>query len=203
MTLLEASWHRAWTGLGARGDGAATCLALQQRYGEPHRAYHTLQHLRECLAAFESVRMLAQRPHEVEMALWFHDAVYEVRRSDNEAVSADWARAVLLEAGVPAEAADRVHALVLATRHAVAPTDADEMLLVDIDLGILGADEARFAEYELQIRQEYRHVPGWLFRRKRREVLRSFLDRPRLYGTAHFHGRLEERARANLRRAIG
>jgi predicted metal-dependent HD superfamily phosphohydrolase len=78
----------------------------------------------------------------------------------------------------------------------------DEQLLVDIDLAILGASEARFLEYERQIREEYGFVPGWLFRRKRRAILRSFLKRPRIFSTQHFNASLEQRARANLARAM-
>lgn len=78
-----------------------------------------------------------------------------------------------------------------------------QSLLVDIDLAILGALPERFAQYEQQIREEYAYVPGWLFRRKRKAILQSFLDRPRLYGTAHFHAELDQRARSNLAAAVG
>ena len=84
--------------------------------------------------------------------------------------------------------------------HTAVPVLDDERLLVDIDLSILGAPEDRFTEYERQIRQEYAFVPKWLFRRKRREILKGFLDRPAIYSTPHFHDRLEARARDNLRR---
>jgi len=200
---LQPSWQRAWQGIGAVGDGLAWFEQLLACYREPHRHYHSLQHLGECLTAFDQARALARKPEEVELALWFHDAIYDVKRSDNEARSADWAREALMEAEVDAAAADRVHALIMATRHDAVPQDADAQLLVDVDLAILGATPDRFAEYEDQIRREYAFVPGWLFRHKRREILRGFLERPRLYSTPHFHDRLEARARENLVRAIG
>lgn len=199
---LQSSWQRAWRGVGAAGDGLAWCERLLACYQEPHRHYHTLQHLGECLAAFDQARALAPHPDEIALALWFHDAIYDVKRSDNEARSADWAREALLDAEVERAVADRVHALIMATRHDAVPADADAQLLVDIDLGILGADTARFAEYEAQIRREYAFVPGWLFRRKRRAILQGFLERPRLYTTPYFHDRLETRARENLARAV-
>jgi predicted metal-dependent HD superfamily phosphohydrolase len=202
MDKLLPSWQRAWAGIGAAGDGDALYASLLERYREPQRHYHTLQHLGECLAMFDEVRGLAQRPHEVELALWFHDAIYEVKGSDNEVRSADWARTAQLQAGVDADSADRVHALIMATLHTAMPVLADEQLLVDIDLSILGAEAERFAEYERQIRQEYSFVPKWLFRRKRRAILQGFLDRPAIYGTAHFRAKLEQRARENLRQAI-
>jgi predicted metal-dependent HD superfamily phosphohydrolase len=197
---FHRSWQRAWAGIGATGDGQALRDALLARYREPQRHYHTQQHLGECLAAFEQTQALAQRPHEVEMALWFHDAIYEVRRSDNEQCSADWARESLLQAGVEADAAARVHALIMMTLHSAMPVQADEQLLVDIDLSILGAARARFDEYEQQIRREYAFVPGFLFRRKRRAILQGFLQRERIYSTAYFHDVLEARALANLQR---
>lgn len=199
---LQSSWQRAWRGVGAAGDGLAWCERLLACYQEPHRHYHTLQHLGECLAAFDQARALAPHPDEIALALWFHDAIYDVKRSDNEARSADWAREALLDAEVERAIADRVHALIMATRHDAVPADADAQLLVDIDLSILGADTARFAEYEAQIRREYAFVPGWLFRHKRRAILQGFLERPRLYTTPYFHDRLETRARENLARAV-
>lgn len=201
MDIFPTSWQRAWTGIGAAGEGAPLFGRLKAAYAEPQRHYHTLQHLGECLAAFDGARALAEHPHEVELALWFHDAVYDVKRHDNEQRSAEWARDALLDAGVAADAAQRVHDLVMATRHTAVPGEQDERLLVDIDLSILGAERARFDEYEQQIRREYAYVPGFLFRRKRREILRGFLDRPAIYGTPHFHAALEARARENLARA--
>jgi predicted metal-dependent HD superfamily phosphohydrolase len=199
---LQHSWIRCWRGIGARDDGGPLREALLARYGEAHRKYHTLQHLGEVLAQFDAVQGLAIHPAEVEVALWFHDAVYDLKRSDNEERSADWAQAAALESGAAAEAGGRIHQLVMATRHAQAPVGADAQLLVDIDLSILGAGRERFAEYELQIREEYGHVPRWLFKRKRSAVLRAFLARPRLFSTPHFHAALEAAARTNLQAAL-
>ncbi len=201
--LLQRSWQRAWRSAAASDDGLRWRDALLARYGEPHRHYHSVQHLAECLALFEEVTSLAQQPAAVELALWFHDAIYEVKSSRNEEASADWAREVLLGAGVSLALAATVHALVLATRHRALPRAPDECLLLDIDLAILAAERARFDQYEQQIRAEYAFVPGFLFGLKRREILRSFLDRPRIYATEHFHARLERAARENLQRAIG
>jgi predicted metal-dependent HD superfamily phosphohydrolase len=197
-----ASWRRLWDELGAARTDPELCAELLARYREPHRKYHTLQHLDECLSELAQVRGLAERPAEVELALWFHDAIYEVRRSDNEARSAEWADSAVLAAGVSAEVAARIRELVLATRHSEPAESADARLLVDIDLAILGAPERRFDEYELQIRDEYAWVPTPIFRVKRREILATFLARPRIFRTDEFRGRLEARARANLARSL-
>jgi predicted metal-dependent HD superfamily phosphohydrolase len=191
-----------WRGLGAAGEGGALRGELLTRYGEPHRHYHSLQHLGECIEWFDRVTGLAGRPAEVEAALWFHDAVYDIGRADNEERSAAWARTALLAAGVQEPSAQRVERLVLATKHTAPPTGPDENLLVDIDLAILGASQARFAQYGRQIRAEYAAVPEGQFRERRLAILGSFLLRPHIYGTGHFQELLEERARANLRRAV-
>jgi predicted metal-dependent HD superfamily phosphohydrolase/uncharacterized glyoxalase superfamily protein PhnB len=210
MADLHDSWRRAWQTVGvrvgvragARGDGQALRDSLVARYEEIHRAYHTLQHLRECLGWFDRLRGLAEHPAEVELALWFHDAIYDPQRHDNEERSAELARESLEAADVDRAVAARVAALVLATRHSAVPAGRDEQVLVDIDLAILGAEPRRFAEYDRQIRQEYSFVPAETYRLKRREVLQSFLERPRLYATEPMQAALEEPARRNLRRVV-
>ncbi|MDF2467560.1 MAG: hypothetical protein K0Q43_5795 [Ramlibacter sp.] len=134
--------------------------------------------------------------------MWFHDAFYDPKRDDNEGRSAQWARDSVLEAGLPAGIADRLHALVLATRHEAVPEDADAQLLVDVDLAILGSDPARFDESDEQIRLEYAHVPEDKYRAGRRRVLGEFLARPRLYSTDYFYSRYERQARENLSRTL-
>ena len=198
---FDSPWASTWADL-RLAPPAGLLDELLRRYAEPHRRYHTRQHLEECLALFARHRALARRPGEVAIALWFHDAIYETTRGGNERASADWARAVLREAAASDDVAQRVDDLVMATRHDHVPVPADACLLVDIDLAILGAPRERFDEYERQIRAEYAHVPEPIFREKRGEVLRAFLERPAIYATPALHDRLEAAARVNLARAV-
>jgi predicted metal-dependent HD superfamily phosphohydrolase len=203
VAVTGASWQRLWQALGAQTVNGGLFNQLVQAYSEGHRHYHTLQHLRECLLHFDAAASLARRPAEVELALWFHDAVYDPQRNDNEERSAGWARASVLACGCESGAADRVHALVMTTkRHAAPDADPDAALLLDVDLAILGASPARFDEYERQIRAEYAHVPDEVFRARRADVLRGFQQRPRLYLTDVFHEALDGRARDNLARSL-
>jgi predicted metal-dependent HD superfamily phosphohydrolase len=208
LQRLRRSWARCCEGLGAfkTNDGQLeeqqVFERLWTRYSEPSRQYHSVQHLLECIAHFEEVAALAMHPAEVEMALWFHDAIYELGRHDNEAASAIWAETELRSAGVDPGAIERIRALIMATLHSASPSGTDECLLVDIDLSILGANEERFQEYERQIREEYAFVPEPLFSQKRKEILRGFLDRPRIYTTEYFFKRLEPVARSNLSKVV-
>ena len=199
---LRANWGSAWHALGVASPDDALCDELQRRYAEPQRHYHTMQHLGECLAWFEREKALAEHPGEVALALWFHDAIYDVHAHDNEARSADWAREALLDAGADGDAAGRVHALVMATRHDAVPEGRDAELLIDIDLSILGAERPRFDEYERQVQAEYAFVPDEVRLPRRRAILQRFLDRKAIYATARMHALLEAQARANLQRSI-
>lgn len=208
ISLLHRSWSRTWQHLGLVAPDALLPQLLTA-YGEPQRHYHTLQHLRECLAAFELSPGDAVHPGEVELALWFHDAVYDVKAHDNELRSAEWARLALQQAGATAQQMARVHGLIMATCHGAAVPEVltgqdaqDAQLLVDIDLAILGAAPARFAEYDAQVRAEYSWVPAAIYRSKRKAVLQGFLQREAIYRTPAFHSRLEAQARHNLAAAI-
>jgi predicted metal-dependent HD superfamily phosphohydrolase len=194
-------WTEDWVRLGLTGDPALLEGLLASHAG-PDRYYHTLQHLSECLTLFADVAHLAERPGEVAIALWFHDAVYVPRAPDNEARSAAWAAEALRAAGAAEAVIARVETLVMATADHDAHGDKDARLVIDIDLAILGAAPVRFAQYEQQVRAEYATVPFDVYRQKRGELLTSFLARPAIYRTPALHARLEAQARINLRDAI-
>ena len=202
MQSHESSWNTAWQSLGVPHVDAALLPTLLQRYSEPQRKYHTLQHLDACFRHFADLRAQAQSPAEVALALWFHDAVYDVGVPGNELKSADWARDAMCSAGGPRDVAQRLHDLVMVTCHDVQPQTRDQEVLLDVDLAILGAAPADFDAYENQIREEYASVPQDAFQGRRRRILQQFLDRPRIYHTAQFHGQYEHRARDNLARSI-
>jgi predicted metal-dependent HD superfamily phosphohydrolase len=199
--LTAVRWESLWRGFGVAAP-MHEYAALTARYAEPHRHYHTTQHIAACLLHFDAAHELCEHPEDVELALWFHDAVYEPRARDNEAQSAQWALRVMCECGIAREAQERVRTLIMATCHDALPDTQDAQVLVDIDLSILGADAAHFDEYENQVRAEYGWVPDFLFRRTRRKILAGFLARASIYATAHFKNRLEKKARDNLARSL-
>lgn len=194
-------WDRAWESLGTQAPPEGVFEELLAHYAEPHRAYHTLNHIRECFAHLESAPGV-QHTAEFELALWFHDVIYDTHAADNEEQSAAWGRAIMEPLSVAPAAINRVVALVLVTKHNVEPANQDEGLFLDIDLAILGAPESRFDEYEAQVRREYAWVPEEIFRTTRAQILRQFQQRPRLYHSDYFHNRLEAQAKDNLARSL-
>lgn len=176
--------------------------SIADHYATPPRAYHNLDHISQMLGEFDAAKHLAQSPDAVEFAIWYHDAIYDSRAKDNEEQSAQLMRADLAEAEAPESLLKVVEALILATRHHQPPVTADEKLLVDCDLAILGQPAAAFDAYEKAIRVEYDWVPDTAFREGRVKVLTSFLARPTIYASAYFQQRYEAASRANLTRSI-
>ena len=194
-------WAALWSRLSCP-EGSRRFPVVEAAYAEGHRHYHTARHIEECLDLFDQVAELADRPAELELAIWMHDIVYRPRRTDNEERSAEMAAAWLEECEVDRVLIDRVRSLIMSTRHTDAPLTHDEALLQDIDLGVLGSDPQRFAEYEAEVRSEYPSIPSFLFRRRRVEILESFLRRAAIYRTAWFRERFERVARRNLEGSI-
>lgn len=201
MRTSHDHWLALWQTVAATGDAGAWHGRLVGAYVEPQRAYHSLQHLEECLLAFDEAKEsgLMKRPDLIEMALWFHDAVYDPKSSENEALSAQMA----VEAIGDGEMAHEVARLILLTKSHQPGGGPDDAWIIDIDLAIFAQSPARAMEYERQIREEYAWVPEVTYREKRAEVLRGFLNRERIYLTAWARDRFEERARENLRTLIG
>jgi predicted metal-dependent HD superfamily phosphohydrolase len=202
MSISIERWQSTWSKLGLEAPQAPLFDSIIQHYSEPHRYYHTVRHLEECFAKLEELRAEAQCLGEIELALWFHDAVYALSRHDNEEKSAKWAYTCLQAVNAPSEMMERVYSLVMATRHNAPSSDIDAKILVDVDLSILAAPCSRFQEYEQQIRNEYRHVPSLQFNQKRKEVLEIFLNRSRIFNTNTFFERYELQARNNIVQAI-
>lgn len=177
---------------------------LDAAYAEPHRRYHTRAHIEACLTALDEVQDLDETTRRrLVWAIWWHDAVYDPTRSDNEDASAAMARRDLPALGASTEDVDEVSRLILLTKgHTVPADDPAGALMVSIDLSILGAAADDYDAYARAVREEYAHVPEAAFRAGRARVMRHFLDAPVLFADPTFRVRLEERARANIAREI-
>ena len=180
---------------------------IAERYNENQRAYHTLQHIQQLFEQFEQVKQYLFEPHIIALALFYHDVIYEPTRSDNELKSAEYA-VVCLTPYLNAEQYQHIYALIMMT----ASHQLDNLLdknkvsdaayLLDMDLSILGAPWPDYEKYAQAVRQEYAHVSDIEYCTGRTSVLNSLLARPTLYLTDYYYSRLEEQARANIKREI-
>lgn len=205
---LQQLWLKHAKGIGIEKPTMPLLSQLVTAWSAPNRRYHTLRHLQECLQLLERWGKDAAARHEVGIALWFHDAVYEPQRDDNEDKSARWAAKALKDLGVAEDKVRRIGKLIRATRHVPPSATARAVrvdgldLMLDIDLAILGSDRARFEEYERQVRLEYRHVADEAFARSRADFVEALLGASPLYRTEIARSELESSARENLKRSL-
>jgi predicted metal-dependent HD superfamily phosphohydrolase len=200
---LLAEWaellRRCQGGAEEAPDPAAYGTDLLKRWAEPHRRYHTVDHLIAVLTRATELTVYTHDPDSVALAVWFHDSVYEPDRSENEERSARLAERALTEAGVDAERTAEVARLVrLTVHHDPAEGDRDGEVLCDADLGVLAGSPTEYAEYAAAVREEYGFVPDEDFRAGRAELLRYLLALPRLFRTAHGRELWEPVARRNV-----
>lgn len=190
--------------MGAFGNGAqeSTYKKLMKAYGEPHRHYHTLRHLHDCLTAIDPIQHQLQNAIAVELALWFHDGVYDPRSPDNEGNSAAWLRTFLANSSLGPAMVHQISQYILATQTHDRQEDPDGRFVLDLDLKFLGSDPPEFQGFESQIRQEYAWVPWPQYCRKRRAILQGFLHQIHIYQTPYFRSHYENQARKNLQWAI-
>ncbi len=187
------------------GDSLRT--ELTALYRQPGRHYHGLSHIEALLALLSRNSQAFTDPQAVEAAIWFHDAVYDSTRGDNEAKSAALA-AEKLDGLLASERLARVVAMIEATATHALPDIADEAarhdaaLFLDMDLSILGAAPADFAAYERAVRREYAWVDDNAWRSGRAGVLRKFLERPRIFQTDLFRDLYEAQARDNIAQSL-
>ena len=176
-------------------------------YTGPDRHYHDLRHIKTMLALAEEHAGEISDRKSVEAAIWFHDAVYDTRRADNEPESAKFAMELLTGAAAE-ERLEFIAAMIRASgKHGIPASmqgtaAKDCALFLDMDLVILGSPAAEFDAYERAVRLEYSWVPeeGWIMGRS--QVLRSFLARPFIYATPQFRKSHEAAARSNLTRSL-
>ncbi|MDD5511496.1 MAG: hypothetical protein PHI12_11910 [Dehalococcoidales bacterium] len=182
---------------------------IEAAYQEPHRHYHTAQHIIECLELFDAYcannlpnRMVEDWRQKIEAAIWWHDIVYQInfKAISNERLSAAYAFWTTYHDSH--EVHLFISALIMATDHTTELRKNQDThftdIIADIDLAILGAEPKRFAEYESQIALEYQHVPMAQYREARARFLQYLLDRPKIYRTDYFHDCFEAKARENL-----
>lgn len=185
----------------------ATKEKLSALYRAPDRHYHGLSHIEALLALWKLHRAALKDPEAVEAAIWFHDAIYDSTRKDNELKSAELAVAQL-SGDVEPGRLQRIAKMIEATATHRVPDFAedaareDAALFLDMDLAILGATAAEFDAYEQSVRLEYGWVDEQRWRAGRTAVLKKFLARPHIFHTEIFRNSHERQARENIARSI-
>ena len=190
MKIADASSHTKWA-------------ELVKRYSEPHRRYHTLDHLSAMCRTLSEFEGKFYAPDTVYLAVFFHDTIYDSSSTSNEKDSAELATSFLTDNNVAGSVIRTVEQLILATAAHLQETAAsDAEWFLDADLAILAAEPDVYNEYVLAIRQEYSEFSDEAFRAGRMRFLETILDAPYLFRTGVLRDRFETSARANLKNEL-
>jgi len=196
---FSALW-RVCLATGASDDAESIWSALDKRYSEPHRFYHDTHHIAYCLEQLDLAIGEVNNPAQLEMAIWFHDVVYDLGSQDNEARSTGFFR-VAADGKMPRAFVDAVVDLIMATRHNAVPSDLDQQFICDIDLASFGCPWTCYMRDSAAVKAEFQGADEE-YRRGKKAFLNALLERPRIFMTDFFNALYEQRARDNIHRLL-
>ncbi len=199
LARFQALWRRCLID-GAPDNSAQIHQRLLDGYHEPQRHYHTLVHVEQCLGMFEQCKSMASNPDALELAVWFHDVIFEAGKPNNEKRSAELY--LQLSQGVHSEQTrGLVDRLIMATLHdGSSLEDDDAIYMVDIDLSSFGLSWEAFLQDSQNLRRESAELSDAEYYRKKANFQNCLLAKDRFYLSDFFAERLETQARANLAR---
>lgn len=199
------NYHQRFEALWARNgnsvDGAGIADALLGCYDEPKRHYHTFKHIEFCLSLFDQVRDICANADAVELAIWFHDAVYNFPLLDNEKLSADYFMR-MSEKSLADDLRQNIYQQIVVTDHKPRPLNQDQQLLVDIDLSSFGRPWEQFLKDGANVRLELAYQDDDVFYQQQIGFMKQLVARVNFYYTPWFQNKFEHTARANLSRYL-
>jgi predicted metal-dependent HD superfamily phosphohydrolase len=184
ITPVDAVWHE-----------------IESRHGEFHRHYHTLAHIGHCLTQIDSLDQATPHRDAIELAIWFHDVIFDIGSKDNEERSMAFFREQSRDR-LPSPLVEHVSGLILATRHMALEDDPTARYVVDVDLSSFGLPWAAFLKDSMALRMEDVLLDDAPYYTAKQSFLEGLLARPRMYQTDHFYERHETQARANISRYL-
>lgn len=138
---------------------------LKKRYQEPHRKFHTLEHVKDLLKKSEIFYLKFEERQILTLAIFYHDAIYDIHRSDNEEKSASLLRSCGPYLNLPEEIVESASKLIQDTQAI--------NLFNALDYSILASNENLYEDYKSKIYEEYQVIPRTIFTTKRIEILSS------------------------------
>lgn len=203
LNYLKIEWKELFASYGVQGEITEKYLKeIIEKYSEKKRFYHNLSHIQALLKSAVKLKDYFQDYNSVRLAIWFHDVIYNTKKSSNEEKSAELAVKVLTELNIPIATINLVEKMIIATKaHSINGLTEDGKIFLDLDLSILGASPEIYQQYYQAIRKEYSWVPWFLYRRSRKSILSGFLAREHIFFTSEL-AKLEQIARQNISEEI-
>ena len=176
----------------------ATC------YNEPHRRYHTLEHIKALFKHFDQLKGLLSNSDNVAFAIFFHDIIYDPKSSTNEDDSAELAKTYLKSLpDISENMIIKIENMIIATKRHGYNDDMDTAYFLDMDLSILGRPANVYKIYAGNIRQEFKHIKKDLeYALARRDRFLIPFFQKEIYQTDFFKTRFEKQAKINIQKEI-
>lgn len=172
---------------------------ILQHYSEKDRHYHNLTHIQKMLDFSFLHADKIQDIETLQLAIFYHDIIYNSMSKNNETDSAALAVEQLSSTNFPKEKIRLVEQFIVSTqKHFLLIAHSDLDYFLDFDLAILGTERTVYEDYAEKIRKEYKWVPSFLYNKNRKKVLQHFLERESIYFTEIFRKQYEVIARENL-----
>lgn len=211
-------WVRVTTGDAGEGSGCSEATRdswwrlIRQRYGEPSRHHHNLDHLNHMAELWAEYAEHLSNPRAVALALFFQYLEYDPKSQDNEERCIEAFRRFAEEARIPTGSELYLSVTELIQLTKLHSTDEhkqegmygreDKHFFLDFDMRVLGSSPTEYKDYTERVRLEYSFVPDAIYKSLRSKVLRSFLQIPNIFSTEPFRRLYEERAKSNIRDEI-
>lgn len=204
IEFLRRHWEESLYRFAAdQGQVEDLFTQLVASYSAADRAYHNLSHIRTLVDLSASIRQRIEDYQALSLAIWFHDAIYNTRKNDNEEMSARFAVKTLGRFKIPIDTLAVSCEMIIASReHRKNGFSEDINFFLDLDLAILGSEESVYLDYASAIREEYRWAPDPLYYKGRKKVLERYLERESIYLTTELAQLFEEKARRNMAREL-
>ena len=197
---FEQLWKRNQR-LGSTDCAHSVFTQLEKHYNESHRYYHTAAHIDHCLRQVDHIPQDYSDRDAVELAIWFHDVIYQIGDSENEENSANWFMDVS-SAELDEDLRSQVYRLILATQHTQQPDGQDAQYVVDIDLSGFGMSWSAFSADSARVRQEFPDVADNIFAEKHRSFLKMLAEREFFFCSSLFRELYETQAKQNIVRKL-
>lgn len=141
-----------------------------KRYEEPHRFYHTWNHLEDIFQQLTDRGLVDNEA--LLLAAVYHDVIYDPKSATNEEDSEQY---FIENFSGDEMMKQEVSAIILDTK-THQPTTALSAIFCEIDLNILHQPLQKLIAYELQIFKEFQFVDYSIYKVKRLEVLRTLKE---------------------------
>ncbi|WP_378185836.1 hypothetical protein ACE939_12070 [Aquimarina sp. W85] len=176
--------------------------AISKKYNSNLRYYHNIKHLEQIYSRLLLVKNKIQNWDVVLFSLFYHDYIYSVLITTNEAKSAKEAVLVMSDLGIANSDIKACKAMILATRGHSVSDSSDINYFTDADLSILGQEWELYDNYRKNVRKEYNIYPNSVYTKGRIKVLHELSKHSKIFKTEPFFTLYNAQAKNNITKEI-